>query len=97
MIEQCKRTVDCSRSYEPVMLHDMAAITASKLRQDIYRLLDEVLETGIPLEIQRKGQRLRLAPIEPRSKLDRLELRPDFFKGDPEDLVHLDWSNEWKP
>ena len=25
-------------------------VTASSLRQDIYRLLDKVLETGIPLE-----------------------------------------------
>lgn len=75
----------------------MTTITASKLRQDIYRLLDQVLETGIPLEIQRKGQRLRLSPLKQRSKLDRLEPRPDFFKGDPEDLVHMDWSGEWKP
>ena len=29
------------------------ATTASKLRADIYRMLDEVLETGRPLEVER--------------------------------------------
>lgn len=75
----------------------MTTITASKLRQDIYRILDEILKTGIPLEIHRKGQRLRLSPVEPKSKLARLEPHPDFLTGDPEDIVHLDWSDEWKP
>lgn len=27
-------------------------LTASRLRQDIYRILDEVLETGVPVEIE---------------------------------------------
>ena len=27
-------------------------LTASRLRQDIYRILDEVLESGIPVEIE---------------------------------------------
>jgi len=32
------------------------AITASELRQPIYRLLDEVLATGLPLEVERNGR-----------------------------------------
>jgi len=39
-------------------------MTASKLRQNIYRALDEVIETGVPLEIERKGKRLRIVPVE---------------------------------
>ena len=35
-------------------------ITASSLRQNIYTILDEVLETGVPVEIERKGQILRI-------------------------------------
>ena len=73
------------------------AITASELRQNIYRLLDDVLETRVPLEIERKGQRLRIAPAESLEKLDQLEEHPDFIIGDPEDLVHMDWSSEWRP
>jgi hypothetical protein len=29
------------------------------------------------------------------SKLSRL-VRHDVIKGDPEDIVHLDWYKEWK-
>lgn len=73
------------------------AVTASELRQNIYKLLDEVLESGVPLEIERKGRRLRLAPADPPSKLDRLVGHPDFMVGDPEDFVHIDWFSEWHP
>lgn len=70
-------------------------VTASQLRQDIYRLLDEVLETGVPVEIERRGRRLRLVPADAPSKLARLTPHPDAIVGDPEDLVHMDWSKEW--
>lgn len=72
------------------------AVTASSLRQNIYRLLDEVLETGVPLEIERRGRVLRIVPVEVSSKLARLKLR-NCLRGDPEDLVHLDWSDTWQP
>ena len=71
------------------------AITASELRQNIYRLLDRVLETGIPLEIERNGRRLRVVPEDAPSKLDRLEPHPEAIVGDPEWFVHVDWSSEW--
>jgi hypothetical protein len=74
------------------------ALTASKLRENIYRILDQVLETGVPVEIERSGRILRIVVADGKtSKLDRLEAHPDAVVGDPEDLVHLDWSNEWKP
>lgn len=72
-------------------------VSASELRANVYKLLDEVLETGAPLEVERKGRLLRIIAEAPRSKLDRLEQRPDFVRGDAADLVHLDWSSEWKP
>lgn len=72
-------------------------VTASSLRADIYRILDSILETGEPVEIERNGQRLRIVPAEPRSKLDRLVSRPGLILGDPEELVHIEWSDEWKP
>lgn len=33
------------------------SVTPSQLRADIYRLLEEVLETGVPLEVERGGRR----------------------------------------
>ena len=71
-------------------------VTASQLRQDIYQLLDRVIETGQPLEIERKGRRLRIVSAEPVSRLARLPKRK-CIKGDPEKLVSIDWSSEWQP
>lgn len=71
-------------------------VTASKLRQDIYRLLDQVLETGEPIEIERKGRRLRIIADDAPAKLERLIERRTVI-GDPDDLVHLDWSDQWRP
>lgn len=73
------------------------ARSASELRQNIYRLLDEVLETGRPLEIERKGRRLRIVAVEDSSRLDRLVPHPDAVAGDPDELVSIDWSEHWRP
>jgi hypothetical protein len=76
------------------------ALTASKLRANVYRLLDEVLETGEPLEIERNGKILLIAPKEEKekgSKLDNLPRREGAIIGDPDELIHMDWSSEWNP
>jgi hypothetical protein len=73
------------------------AISASKLRADVYRLLDEVLETGQPLEIERNGRTLVIAPEQTGSIWDRLPRREGYIVGDPDELIHVDWSSEWKP
>jgi antitoxin (DNA-binding transcriptional repressor) of toxin-antitoxin stability system len=71
-------------------------ITASKLRQDVYRILDRVLESGVPVEIERRGQRLQIAPSERSTRLERLKPRR-FLRTHPDRLVHIDWSKEWRP
>lgn len=76
---------------------DALATTASKLRADIYRMLDEVLETGQPLEIERNGKTLVIAPKEEQSIWDRLPRREGAIIGDPDELIHIDWSSEWNP
>ena len=75
----------------------MKRFTASALRANLYRLLDRIIETGEPLEIERRGERLRIVSVETSSKLGRLKPNPGFIVGDPEELVHMDWSSEWKP
>lgn len=70
------------------------AVSASTLRTNIYRLLDQVIETGQPLEVERKGHRLKIVPEKPLQKMDCLVKR-DCIVGDPEQLVHIDWSTEW--
>ena len=71
-------------------------LKASALRENIYRILDQVLETGVPVEIERRGKILKIVPAESRSKLENLKPRP-YLLSDPEELVHLDWSGEWRP
>lgn len=75
------------------------ALTASRLRENIYKILDEVLDTGIPVEIERRGKKLRILPVESGavSKLDNLAERRDTILCDPEEIVHVDWSGEWRP
>jgi len=69
-------------------------ITASSLRGNIYRLLDQVLETGQPIEIVRKGKLLKIISMEKRNKLDNL-VKHSCLNGDLESIVHLDWTEEW--
>jgi hypothetical protein len=71
-------------------------VKASALRQNIYKILDQVLESGIPVEIERRGKILKLVRAEPVSKLANLKPHP-YLLTDPEELVHLDWSDEWRP
>lgn len=73
------------------------AVSATQLRANVYRLLDEVLATGRPLEIERNGKTLVIAPKAARSILERLPRREGAIVGDPDDLVHIDWSSEWNP
>jgi hypothetical protein len=73
------------------------SVSPSELRANIYRLLDQVLETGVPLEIERNGRRLRVVPDDPPSKLDRIVPHPDLVVGDVEELVEMDWSRYWHP
>jgi len=71
-------------------------LKASSLRENIYRILDQVVDTGIPVEVERHGKILKIVLEEPQSKLGNLQPRP-YLLEDPEELVHLDWSGEWRP
>jgi prevent-host-death family protein len=69
-------------------------VTASKLRENVYRILDEAIETGVPVEVVRKGKVLKIVPEKPFSKLARLKKR-DVFVGNSDDIIGMDWSKEW--
>lgn len=72
------------------------SITISNLRHNIYKLIDEVLETGKPLEILRKGKIVKIVPEKPVDRFSNLKPHPNTIVGDPEDLVHMDWSEYWE-
>lgn len=75
------------------------SINATHFRENVYKLLDRILQTGEPLDIIRKGQRLRVMPVAAKGGFSAaaLEPHPDAIVGDPDELIHMDWSNEWKP
>lgn len=70
-------------------------MTATELRKDIYRVLDDVLETGIPQEVTRGSRTLMLVPVGGR----RLRLgdlpRREALNCTPDELVETSWA--WTP
>lgn len=69
-------------------------LSVEKLKEDLSHILDEVLETGIPVEIERKGHILKIVTGRTGNKLDNLEPH-DAIVGDPENIPYIDWSKEW--
>jgi len=68
-------------------------LSATKLKQNLFQVLDAVLSNGRPVEIERKGHILKIVPDVPTSKLKNLEPH-DTIVGDPENIVSIDWSKE---
>lgn len=69
-------------------------ISLTKVRSDLYKIVDRVLETGVPVEIERRGGRVRIVPVRPKSKLESLVKRPGTIVGDPDEIVHMDWFGQ---
>jgi hypothetical protein len=70
--------------------------SVSALRANLYRLLDRVLETGRPVEVERRGERLKIVRSEKRSRLALVRPAPGYLKVDADELLGLDWSGEWR-
>jgi len=70
----------------------MKTITITELRTNIYNLLEEVLTTGIPLEINKGGRKLQIIPVEKVNKLHTLPHRSEIIQGNPDDLVSMQWE-----
>jgi hypothetical protein len=71
-------------------------LSITKLRANLYKIIDQVIETGIPIEVERRGIKVKLIPEKKKSKLDNLIKHPDTITVDPDSIVHIDWSKEWK-
>jgi hypothetical protein len=70
-------------------------ITPSKLRENIYNLLDQVIKTGQPIEIKRKNKVLEIMMKQPESKLDHLRKR-EVLNCMPDEIIFNNWEKEWK-
>ena len=72
------------------------AITATKLRSDLYRVIDDVIRKGVPVEVKLRGKKVRITPAEPQDKLANLVRRPGVIVGDPGRLAKVKTFNEAK-
>jgi hypothetical protein len=70
-------------------------LTETGHKKDIYKLLYKIARTGTPAEIEWEGKHFMISPSGKKG-LDCLENHPDFIVGNPDELVHVDWSPEWK-
>lgn len=72
----------------------MKTITVTELRSNIYKLLDEIINTGIPIEIKKNGKLLRIIPVHKINKLNNLVSRPNVIKGNPDEIINISWEKE---
>ena len=58
----------------------MASLSLTALRNNLFKIVDEIIKTGNPVEIERNGHRLKIVLIEKKSKLDYLmeKLKPEY-------------------
>ena len=78
------------------MAGDSMTISITELRKQLFKAVDEIINTGIPLEIKRKGHTLKITLAEKKRKLDNLKPH-DCIVGDPDELATLKiaaWSEE---
>ncbi|MEK7795862.1 MAG: type II toxin-antitoxin system Phd/YefM family antitoxin [Pseudomonadota bacterium] len=72
----------------------MSQISLTTLRQQLFKVVDRVIKTGVPVEISRHGHKLRIVPVVKMSKLARLTPHKAIV-GNPEDLVELK-AGKWR-
>lgn len=72
-------------------------VTPTEFRKNLYKLLDQVIASGQPISIKRKGIILQVVMPEQVSRMGLLDPHPDTIVGDPEAIIHMDWSGEWTP
>jgi hypothetical protein len=71
-------------------------LTPTRLRAELYKTLDRVLETGEPVEVDRRGQRVLMVRERNASRISRLLKHPGTISGDPDDLPGLTWEDAWR-
>jgi hypothetical protein len=78
-------------------MQERKPMSPTQLRREIYQVLDDVLETGIPQEVVRGDRTLRIVPGEaPRIRLVDLPRR-EAAVCTPDELIATSWEGEWEP
>ncbi|MBE0496780.1 MAG: type II toxin-antitoxin system Phd/YefM family antitoxin [Campylobacterales bacterium] len=71
-------------------------VSPSKLRENLYNLLDAVIEKGESIEISRKGKILRIMPEQRPSRLAKI-IPKTITTASDDALINTPWEGEWKP
>ena len=71
-----------------------ATLSYTEVKQTFEHVLEEVVSTAVPVRFEFKGSVLTICVVEESDKLARLEPHSECLAGDPEEIVHLDWSGE---
>lgn len=69
-------------------------LSATRLRQNLYSILDKALESGETIIVKRSGRCLRIIPEMTQSKFSRLKRRR-ITSGNGSDLSDIHWDKEW--
>ncbi len=71
----------------------MRPMSLTALRSNLFKIVDKVIETGNPVELERKGHRLKIVIEAKKSKLENLKSH-DCIVGNPDELIDLKVA-EW--
>ncbi len=78
-------------------------LTLEQFQRDATPWLAKLKESGEPLVLLAGNDTFEVrpgpafSPEQARRDLEKLLPKRDIIVGDPEELVHLDWSSEWRP
>jgi hypothetical protein len=72
-------------------------MNVTQLRANIFKVLERIDKTGQSVEVRLKGKRFRISPLDRRDRFVGLEPHQDCMVGDPDELNHMDWLEEWRP
>lgn len=70
-------------------------ITPTEFRKNLFGILKELEKTGQSIRIvAQTGSRFELIPHGKPSKFDKIPRKNNVINGNPDDIVHMDWSGE---
>ena len=70
-------------------------VNATQLRQNLYKTLDEIIKTGKPARVERKGKVLLISP-EPILKQKRIFKKRKLLINPEENITRIDWMKDWE-
>ncbi|OGK26523.1 hypothetical protein A2954_00975 [Candidatus Roizmanbacteria bacterium RIFCSPLOWO2_01_FULL_37_12] len=65
----------------------MKSLTITSLRENLFKIVDQVIVSGMPQEIERKGKKLKIVLADKVNKLDNL-VPHKSIRVNPEKLIN---------